>query len=197
MIEQKYSLTRTRATWKPRVAAADLPFATDGAGNIVVGISGDEPAAFTGTGRTLVGEPPYAHLNGDAVAAGGAAVELIDDADMPEGVEFDYRIDGGFNNNCVIVSWKIADTQRYRLNWVCLKTFTGMQLKYAMPNKRPPLVFALAAEDAFAYCDKQPCEECAFRCKSGFYLYAQIDGLGLVRKSMDRISMLNMGVVKK
>ena len=26
MIEQKYSVTRTRATWKPRIADDDLPF---------------------------------------------------------------------------------------------------------------------------------------------------------------------------
>ena len=65
-----------------------------------------------------------------------------------------------------------------------------------MPKKFPPLVFALAAEDAFAYCNKIPCEECAFRCKSGFELYALIEGVGIVKRSMDRISMLNLDKIK-
>ena len=41
--------------------------------------------------------------------------------------------------------------------WFGLKTFTGMQHKYVTPKKWPPVVFALADEDAFAYCDKNPC----------------------------------------
>ena len=92
--------------------------------------------------------------------------------------------------------WKIADKTKYQITWVALKTFTGMQLKYVMPKKFPPLLFALADEDAFAYCNKIPCEECAFRCKSGFVFYANIKGLGIVRMSMDRISMLNMDQIK-
>ena len=121
---------------------------------------------------------------------------FVDADELPEGVVFDYHIDGGFNNNAVIVTWKIQDASRYRIRWVALKTFTGMQLKYIMPKKFPPLVFALAAEDAFSYCNKIPCEECAFRCKSGFELYALIEGIGIVKRSMDRISMLNLDKIK-
>ena len=54
MIEQQYSITRTRATWKPRVAADDLPFVKDSAGNVLVALNGDAEASYTGTGRTLV-----------------------------------------------------------------------------------------------------------------------------------------------
>ena len=66
MIEQQYSITRTRATWKPRVAANDLPFVKDSAGNVLVALNGDAEASYTGTGRTLVGQPPYTCLNDDA-----------------------------------------------------------------------------------------------------------------------------------
>ena len=66
MIEQQYSITRTRATWKPRVAADDLPFVKDAAGNVLVALNGDAEASYTGTGRTLVGQPPYTCLNDDA-----------------------------------------------------------------------------------------------------------------------------------
>ena len=195
MIEQKYTITRTRATWKPRVTDADMPFFTDKDGNTLVALSGDADAVYTGTGRTLVGEPPYAHLN-DAVESNNDPIGFIEVEDLPEGIELDYQISGGFNNNAVIVTWKIQDPSRYRIRWVALKTFTGMQLKYIMPKKFPPLVFALAAEDAFAYCNKIPCEECAFRCKSGFELYALIEGIGIVKRSMDRISMLNLDKIK-
>ncbi len=58
MIEQKYTITRTRATWKPRVTDADMPFFTDKDGNTLVALSGDADAVYTGTGRTLVENPP-------------------------------------------------------------------------------------------------------------------------------------------
>lgn len=45
MIEQQYSITRTRATWKPRVAADDLPFVKDKAGNVLVALNGDAEAS--------------------------------------------------------------------------------------------------------------------------------------------------------
>ena len=76
MIEQKYTITRTRATWKPRVTDADMPFFTDKDGNTLVALSGDADAEYTGTGRTLVGEPPYAHLN-DAVESNNDPIDSL------------------------------------------------------------------------------------------------------------------------
>ena len=143
MIEQKYTITRTRATWKPRVTDADMPFFTDKDGNTLVALSGDADAVYTGTGRTLVGEPPYAHLN-DAVESNNDPIGFIEVEDLPEGIELDYQISGGFNNNAVYFKWKIADKTKYQITWVALKTFMGMQLKYVMPKKFPPLLFALA-----------------------------------------------------
>ena len=106
MIEQQYSITRTRATWKPRVAADDLPFVKDSAGNVLVALNGDAEASYTGTGRTLVGQPPYTCLNDDA-GTENEHMTFVDVDELPEGVVFDYHIDGGFNNNAVIVTWKI------------------------------------------------------------------------------------------
>lgn len=192
MIKQEYSITRTRATWKPRVTAKDIPFFKDKvSGNVIVGIAGDEPASQSGTGRTLIAELPYAHLN-SVENASLENVSFIHEDELPEEISIMYHIDGGFNNNCVVFSWSIATDAPYTLSWVALKTFTGIQLKYVLPKKRSPLVFALADEDAFAYCNKAPCEECAFRCKSGFVIYACFEGLGIVSMPMDRISMLNL-----
>ena len=46
MIEQKYSVTRTRATWKPRIADDDLPFyRCPECGRVLQGIAGSLPGA--------------------------------------------------------------------------------------------------------------------------------------------------------
>lgn len=192
MIQQEYSITRTRATWKPRVTSKDVPFFKDDSENTFIGVSGAHEAAYSGTGRTLIAELPYASI-GTEGRSPLANEPFIEASDLPEGVSIDYRFDGGFNNNALVFSWKIDDEEAHRIEWVCLKTFTGMQLKYVLPKKRSPLTFAFADEDAFVYCNKTPCDECAFRCKSGFVLYAKISGIGIARMSCERISSLKLG----
>lgn len=130
-------------------------------------------------------------LNGDPEEAGNnealSRVQLLGLEDVPEGVFLDYSIVGGYNNNAVELSWRIDDPA-YSLQWAALKTFTGMQLKYVTPKKRSPLIFALADEDAYVYCDESPCLECVFMCKRGFVLYARINGLGIVKIPLTRAS---------
>lgn len=191
MIEQKYSPTRTHATWKPRIAADDVPvFRCPTCGNVYAGVSNGTRLHYTGGGRTLLGQPPYQNLSAPICAACGAPMERlepIDVADAPEDVQIDFQFRGGFNNNCVKVSWRIADRRAYQLEWVLLKTFTGTQLKYVHEKKYSPLTFAFADEDAYCYCNSDPCKECTFRCKSGMCAYCYVAGLGLVRASFDRI----------
>lgn len=181
MIEQKYSITRTRATWKPRVTDNDVPFyRCPTCGFVYQGISGRDHTILTGTGRTLVAELPYAQDMQQAPSCCGTTMErmpFVELEDLPHGIELDYRILGGFNSNAVECSWRIAD-ERYAIAWVALKTFTGSQLKYVLPKKRSPILFALADEDAYVYCDESPCLECTFMCKRGFVLYAGIEDRG-------------------
>lgn len=106
---------------------------------------------------------------------------------LPEGVRLDYKIVGGYNDNAVQVTWEISKAD-CRLRWLYLRTFTGGVFRTIPEKKRPPAVFALADEDAYAYCDKSPCLECVFRCKRGFAVYAMIEGIGLVRMPLDRMS---------
>ncbi|MFR1640014.1 MAG: hypothetical protein ACLSVD_13165 [Eggerthellaceae bacterium] len=73
-------------------------------------------------------------------------------------------------------SWRISD-DRFRIQWIALKTFTGSQLKYVLPKKRSPLLFALADEDAYVYCDKDVCLECTFMCKRGFVFYVGVEDM--------------------
>lgn len=177
MSERTYSITRTRATWKPRVTDDDLPFyRCSSCGRVYQGVTGRRPAVFTGTGRTLVAEPPYARDMQEAPACCGQAMErigFVELDEMPEGVRLDYRILGGYNSNAVECSWSITD-ERYSVVWAALKTFTGTQMKYVLPKKRSPLLFAMADEDAYVYCDESPCLECTFMCKRGFVLYVGI-----------------------
>lgn len=88
------------------------------------------------------------------------------------------------NNNCINVNWRSIDST-CKPRWFGLKTFTGMQYKYVTPKKWPPVVFALADEDAFAYCDKNPCVQCTFRCKREFEIYAYVENIGMVVKHLD------------
>lgn len=187
---QTFSITRTRNTFKPRVNEEDVPFLQDVHGNVLLGVSGGEPISYTGSMSTEVAHLPYSQLKESEADGGNAAHEYLTEADLPEGLKLDYEINGGFNNNCLIVTW--SDTTEHPCEWICLKTFTGMQLKYAMPKKRNRMIFAFADEDAFAYCNKEPCVECGFRCKSGFVLYANFKGLGIVKKPVERISMLGI-----
>ncbi len=174
MIEQKYSITRTRATWKPRIKESDLPFLRcNKCGRIYLGVTGSEPALYSGTGRTLVAEPPYTRDMQETPSCCDSSMERVACVEMdalPPAITLDYRIMGGFNSNAVQCSWDIKD-DRYTVVWAALKTFTGSQIKYVLPKKRSPLMFALADEDAYVYCDESPCFECTFMCKRGFVLY--------------------------
>lgn len=192
MTAQEFRITRTHATWKPRVTAEDIPFfEVEDTGDVLMALGGSVEAHTSGSGRSLVHELPYAFAHSNEVTADHAPFVSL--ADLPESVTLNYRIDGGFNNNCIVFSWSIENPEAYALKWVCIKTFTGMQVKYVTEKKRSPLIFAFADEDAFAYCDKMPCEECAFRCKSGFYAYACISGVGIVKMPIDRVSMITFG----
>lgn len=208
--EDKVSPTRTKATWKPRIVTADVPFyICDTCGTVVQGINTACPNAYTGMGRSLEAVPSYAAFEGaneeTTLGACGATplkrgnptpaccgqpmrlLEPVDPQTVAEQIALSYRIVGGFDHNAVECSWQSGDAGRAPL-WVALKTFTGVQVKYVLPGKKPPLVFALADEDAYVYCDEDPCLECRFRCKRGFVLYFYVPDLGLLRLPLDQMT---------
>lgn len=102
-------------------------------------------------------------------------------------IVIDYKIVGGFDQNAVQLFWECRNSEE-KPQWVLLKTFTGGYIKYVTPKKRPPLVFPLSDEDAYAYCDKRECERCMFRCKRGFILYVYFASVGLLEMPLDRIA---------
>ena len=180
MASAEYSITRTRATWKPRVDEEDLAFLQcPSCGLVMQVVSADRRAELVGPVRNPQAILPYQRIEPTLCSCCGAVLTrapYVGLEELPEGVSLDYRILGGFNNNAVECSWEL-DAHRYAIRWVGLKTFTGTQLKYVLPKKRSPLLFALAEEDAYAYCDESPCLECTFMCKRGFVLYAGIEDL--------------------
>ena len=101
-------------------------------------------------------------------------------------MELSYQITGGYNDNAVQVFFDMEEG--HELEWLYLKTFTGGYMKYIGPGKRSPCVFALADEDAFSYCDEDPCLECTFWCKRGFVVYGYVSKLGLVEMPLDQVS---------
>lgn len=190
MSAKTFSNTRTKATWKPRVNEADLPFyELSGSQESFLWLGDETPSSLSDPGRNPVFNLPYAPKNDNQRSALGPIepTVLLELEDLPEGISLNYTIVGGYNNNAIEVSWSVDDPA-YRLHWVALKTFTGMQLKYVTPKKRSPLIFALADEDAYVYCDESPCLECVFMCKRGFALYAHISGLGTVKLPLTRAS---------
>lgn len=190
MASKSFSVTRTKATWKPRVSADDLPILECESCHELYLRLGVEPAFLTDPGRNPVFNLPYATQATDEATCCGEkmrCIEALSAEELPAGVRIDYAILGGYNNNAIEVSWDIGDPS-YSLRWVALKTFTGFQVKYLTPGKRSPLMFALADEDAYVYCDENPCLECVFMCKRGFVLYCMLEGLGLVRIPLERSS---------
>lgn len=133
-------------------------------------------------GTVLTGLPSPA-MNGLPVCCGSSMEKLTPrQAEELPGGTLDYDIVGGLNENCVRAYWT-----GQKPAWLYLETFTGGQLFYLDEKSRSPAVFALGGKDAYAYCDKDPCEMCKFRCKSGFSLYAYYEGEGLFVLPLNRI----------
>ncbi|HPE15836.1 MAG TPA: desulfoferrodoxin family protein [Oscillospiraceae bacterium] len=101
------------------------------------------------------------------------------DADPAEAHRITYVIFGGAEHNAIRV-WveegRHPATQEHHIAWIYLRTYTGGQLKFLLPGEKPTATFALADEDAYAYCDRPVCRmgrgNCQFQCKRGYQVYA-------------------------
>lgn len=196
----EFSVTRTHATWKPRVIDTPIPYyRCSCCGAILSGIDGnceidwkknpnDEGAKLYAKERTKIFNPPYAQIDFKPECCGQPMekLEAVPHIEIMDKIKLDYQIVGGMNNNALNVTWNIKNPA-CKPRWFTLKTFTGSMTKYVTPQKWPPIVFAFADEDAFAYCDKNPCVECTFRCKRGMEIYAYIETIGLVIMPLERM----------
>lgn len=173
MSEQVFSARRCRDTRKPR--AGECP-------DVVFYRCGCCGALFALTGGRA-SEDKEIFCCGEKAAR----LEPLTQEEAGENLTITYRITGGYNDNAVRVSWRAASPE-FKPEWIYLKTFTGGYLKYVTETKRPPMVFALADTDAFAYCDEDPCLECVFRCKRGFEIYVYGKNSGLIRVPLDKMN---------
>ena len=171
MIKQAFGPRRCRATRKPSVQCPEVVFYR---------------CKSCGMIHQRIGRGQSEAL----VTCCGERMEVLTPVPVTEirpGGDITYQIVGGYNENAVKVSWKFIDPGQ-ELEWLYLKTYTGGYMKYIIPGKRPPVVFALADEDAFCYCDEDPCLECTFWCKRGFIIYGSVKGLGLFEAPLDKAS---------
>ena len=169
MSEQIFGPCRSRATTKPRQSHSDpIFYFCNSCGRVVYSWSdsGSE-AQFCCCNNPMKQLIPHPK------------------EDLPEGYEIDYKIVGGFNNNAIRLTWFSTDST-FRPRWVFLKNYTGGQFKILSEAKRSPAVFPLADEDAYAYCNEDPCLECVFYCKWGFSFFVYFDRFGLVVLPIDR-----------
>lgn len=167
MPAQEYSPRRSRTSRKPWPECPDIViYRCAKCGMLLQNLGYGEPP-----------EPP--------VCCGEAAERLkpFQPGANPE-LEARYRIVGGLNNSAVEVFW----SGEARPEWIMLKTFTGSYIRYLTEKKRPPMVFPLADEDAYVYCDRPVCEQCVFRCKRGFVIYIYYKEYGLLEMPMDEMS---------
>jgi len=165
----RFGHLRCRAISKPRVECPPVHFyKCDKCGNLFSSMSEQAKAPdCCGCPMTELVPQPFDTF-GDEVVLG-------------------YTIFGSVNENAIKATWECKDF-REKPVWVWLRTFTGGQLKYVGQKKRSPLIFGLADEDAYAYCDKDPCVECTFRCKRGFGIYYYFEKRGLIYLPLERMS---------
>lgn len=106
--------------------------------------------------------------------------------DVLPDIQVSYQIVGGYNKSAVQVFWEKKQPED-KPEWIVLKTFTGSYIKYMTEKKQPPMIFPLADEDAYVYCDEQVCLKCVFRCKRGFIIYMYFKTKGLVELPLDEM----------
>lgn len=171
MAEQEFGPLRSRAARKPWPECPDLViYRCRHCGRLYQGLGFDLPAL-----EPVCCEAPMEQLK-----------PLCPEDLLPE-ITVDYKIVGGFNQSAVQVFWETKQPED-KPEWVLLKTFTGGYIKYLSPTKQPPMVFPLSDEDAYVYCDRNPCEQCLFRCKRGFIIYLYFKTRGLAAVPLDKMS---------
>ncbi|MEA5002509.1 MAG: desulfoferrodoxin family protein [Christensenella sp.] len=99
-----------------------------------------------------------------------------------------FCIFGGFANNTIRIEVDGGNHpmgEDHCIEWIYLRTFQGGQMKVLPKKKDSAALFAMAEEDAYAFCDREICrmgwETCHFQCKRGHIAYAYCNVHGLKR----------------
>ncbi|MEG0417930.1 hypothetical protein [Gordonibacter sp.] len=168
--EPRLSPTRTRATWKPRVGNEDVDlFACARCGQVYVGLGSTAAGVETDKWRSVIMQPPYAG-SPCPTCCGEAAAPVAFAPVQPADVGYAVNFLGGMDANRLVLSWTIGAPKP---QLIVVKTFTGILQRSLSPHEiaQRSAVFPLADEDAYCYCDLDPCEHCVASCKRGFAVY--------------------------
>ena len=146
-------------------------------GGFLVGLGASTASVDTDLWRSAIVRSPYAAPA--CASCGSSSPDLLQpvvfSTACADDEGFSYVFTGGMDANRLALSWT-PETPAPAL--VVLKTFTGLQAAGAPHGQA--VTFFLADEDAYCYCDLDPCEWCVARCKRGFRLYVlRADGTGL------------------
>lgn len=95
-----------------------------------------------------------------------------------------YAIVGGQENHAFDVEVEGAVAGEHDIEWIYIRSMTGGQFKLTPKDKDAHVLFAMAAEDAYMFCQNDPCIECAFGCKLGFEIYAYSKSEGLIKDAV-------------
>ena len=167
----RLSPTRTRATWKPRIGDEDVPlFTCATCGRTYVGLGSAPAQIMTDQWRSVIMQPPYAQV-GQPTCCGQPVQPTTLRSTRATAVGYTIDFLGGMDNNRLVLSWT-AEASEPRC--IVVKTLTGIMQRLLSPceTAQRHAVFALADEDAYCYCDLDPCEHCVANCKRGFVIYA-------------------------
>lgn len=119
-----------------------------------------------------------------------APLSAGEDPAVLEAHAMDYVVFGGYEHNAVqirVASAAHPMTAEHHIEWIYFYTYQGGQLKYLPLFGSAKATFALAEEDAYAYCDRPVCNMgrgvCQYRCKRGnaAFAYCNVHGLHVIR----------------
>lgn len=92
-----------------------------------------------------------------------------------------YAFVGGKSHHAVEVRIEGADAGEHDIRWIYVRSYTGGQIRFIKPEQEAYALLAMAEDDAYMFCQNDPCIECAFACKVGFEIYAWSDSEGLLK----------------
>lgn len=91
-----------------------------------------------------------------------------------------YAYIGGPNQFTVELSVEGAEANAHDIEWLYVRTHSGGQIKFIKKDQAAHALFAMAEDDAYMFCQNDPCLECAFACKIGFTFFAYSASQGLI-----------------
>ncbi len=157
MKEERRSITRSKRKTKPEIIAPSPMLYTDAAGKHL-----------------------YWDILGDSVPSGMTIVPPKEPGES-ERYRIRYAFVGGKDQHAVKVHIDGANAGEHDIKWIYVRSYTGGQIRFIKPDQDAHALLAMAEDDAYMFCQNDPCIECAFACKVGFEIFAYSESEGLLK----------------